>query len=402
MKNYNSDIVIAGSGLTGLCLANVLSSFGYKITIVDKQSLDSKSIEKNDFRTTAISEGSKNILDQHNLWKKISNYANPINKIKIFDRTENNKIDFINSNKTQYLGYIIENRLLKKFFLDKIKKNKKINIIGNIELINIASFNDYIEVISNKQKIRAKLLIAADGKFGPIKNLSKISRFEKKYSHGALVANISHSKCLDNVAYEIFKKQGPLAILPMQNNNKNIFKSSIIWSLKKPLINSFSDPVYIKSALEQNIEQYTGKILSINNKKTFKLSAHLNSKFYDYRLVFVGDSAHSVHPIAGQGWNLGIRDIQNLYCAIKEASYLGLDIGMESVLKNYNNKSFYDAFLLYQITDKLNSAFLNDSIVLKGFRKIGLDFINRNSKVNDLISSYAMGKQLNFFSFLRN
>ena len=87
MKNYNSEILIAGSGLTGLCLANVLSSLGYKITIIDKQIIDQKSIEKSDFRTTAISEGSKKILDNHNLWKKMSIYAHPVNKIKIFDRS---------------------------------------------------------------------------------------------------------------------------------------------------------------------------------------------------------------------------------------------------------------------------------------------------------------------------
>ena len=402
MKNYNSEILIVGSGLTGLCLANVLSSLGYRITIIDKRIIDQKTIEKSDFRTTAISEGSKKILDTHNLWKKMSVYAHPIKKIKIFDRSEDNKIDFINPKKGQYLGYIIENRFLKNIFLNAIKSSKNINIISNFELINIETNEDYIEAISKDKKIKARLIIAADGKNGPIKNLSKISRYEKKYNHGALVVNIDHSKNLNNVAYEIFKKDGPLAVLPMQNKNKKIFKSSVIWSLKKPLINSFSDPMYIKPALEQNIGGYIGEVLNINDQKIFNLSAHLNSKFYDKRLVFVGDSAHSVHPIAGQGWNLGIRDIENLHTSIEEATQLGLDIGTNSVLKKYNNKSFYDAFLLYQITDKINSIFLNEGRFLKGCRQAGINFIDRNLKINELISSYAMGNQLNFFSLPRN
>jgi len=402
MKNYNSEILIVGSGLTGLCLANVLSSLGYRITIIDKQIIDQKTIEKSDFRTTAISEGSKKILDTHNLWKKMSVYAHPIKKIKIFDRSEENKIDFINPKKSQYLGYIIENRFLKNIFLNTIMSSKNINIISNFELINIETSEDYIEAISKDKKINAKLIIAADGKYGPIKNLSKISRYEKSYNHGALVVNINHSKSLNNVAYEIFKKDGPLAVLPMQNKNKKIFKSSVIWSLKKPLINSFSDPIYIKSALEKNIGKYIGEVLKTNDQKIFNLSAHLNSKFYDKRLAFVGDSAHSVHPIAGQGWNLGIRDIENLRTSIEEATQLGLDIGTDSVLKNYNNKSFYDAFLVYQITDKINSIFLNEGKILKGFRQVGINFIDRNLKINEFISSYAMGNQLNFFSLLRN
>jgi len=332
----------------------------------------------------------------------MSVYAHPIKKIKIFDRSEENKIDFINPKKSQYLGYIIENRFLKNIFLNTIMSSKNINIISNFELINIETSEDYIEAISKDKKINAKLIIAADGKYGPIKNLSKISRYEKSYNHGALVVNINHSKSLNNVAYEIFKKDGPLAVLPMQNKNKKIFKSSVIWSLKKPLINSFSDPIYIKSALEKNIGKYIGEVLKTNDQKIFNLSAHLNSKFYDKRLAFVGDSAHSVHPIAGQGWNLGIRDIENLRTSIEEATQLGLDIGTDSVLKNYNNKSFYDAFLVYQITDKINSIFLNEGKILKGFRQVGINFIDRNLKINEFISSYAMGNQLNFFSLLRN
>jgi 2-polyprenyl-6-methoxyphenol hydroxylase-like FAD-dependent oxidoreductase len=117
----------------------------------------------------------------------------------------------------------------------------------------------------------------------------------------------------------------------------------------------------------------------------------LNSKFYEERLVYVGDSAHSLHPIAGQGWNLGVRDVKNLLRAIQKAKELGLDIGSEIVCKNYHDLTFGDAYSLYQITDKLNSIFLDEKKIPNFFRTIGFSLINGNKKIKKQITNYAMG-----------
>ena len=403
MKNFNADIVIIGAGLTGLCSASILSILGYKIVLIDKNKISFNHFKKSDFRTTAVSEGSKNLLNKYGLWKNIKPHAQPIKKIKIFDRKSSNKIDFSNPYKKEYLGYIIENKFLKNVFLKKIISNKKIIIKDEINVQSLDYDESSITVHSSNFSIKSKLLIAADGKMSPIRNFSKMTIFEKKYNHNAMVLNLCHSKNLNNFAYEIFTKNGPLAILPMTKNNKGNYRSSVIWSQRENVTrNIYQNNKNLLSIVNERLYKYVGEVFSINDKKIFQLSAHINSSFYNHRLVFVGDSAHSVHPIAGQGWNLGLRDINNLHNALNEANELGLDPGNNFILKKYNNNSFYDAFLLYQITDKLNYIFLKENFALKKLRQIGIDFVDKNKTINSLISSYAMGKNLNFPSFFMN
>ena len=132
----------------------------------------------------------------------------------------------------------------------------------------------------------------------------------------------------------------------------------------------------------------------IEEKKSFDLSAHINSYLYSDRLVYIGDAAHSIHPIAGQGWNLGVRDIINLLSSIDKGTELGLDIGSKYVCKQYHDKSFQDAFTLYQITDKLNIIFLLENSFIQAIRNFGFNYINYNSSLNNFISSFAMSKKI--------
>ena len=128
----------------------------------------------------------------------------------------------------------------------------------------------------------------------------------------------------------------------------------------------------LKELLEEKIIDFTGKITNINDVKEFNLSAHLNYRFYDKRVMYLGDSAHSIHPIAGQGWNIGVRDIENCLKVLIESEALGQDFGNEFNCKKFDNLCFYDAFALYQITDKLNSVFINDKFVIKKLRSLVL------------------------------
>ena len=121
------------------------------------------------------------------------------------------------------------------------------------------------------------------------------------------------------------------------------------------------------------------------------MSAHINTKFYDQRLIYIGDSAHSIHPIAGQGWNLGVRDVKNLLEVLENAKRLGLDLGNSFTCKQYHDKSFYDSLILYQITDKFNSVFLDEKNISKALRDIGFTFIEKNKKLKNFITNFAMG-----------
>jgi 2-octaprenyl-6-methoxyphenol hydroxylase len=208
-----------------------------------------------------------------------------------------------------------------------------------------------------------------------------------------LVVNFSHEKKHNNIAYEVFYNTGPLAILPMMSTSKKNFSSSMIWSHTKEYSDALNelDENIRKEIIQEKILRYSGNLIKIFDVKKFNLSAHLNSKFFEKRLVYIGDAAHSIHPIAGQGWNLGVRDIKKLLLVINKNLNLGLDIGTEEVCSSYNNLAYNDAYSLFQITDKLNYIFLNESNMAKVLRKVGFKAIEKNLKLKNFISNYAMG-----------
>ena len=359
MKEISCDILIIGGGLTGLLSASALFSLNKKIVLVDQKPLLYQQKKHSDFRTTAISEGSKIFLDQIGIWKKLNKFVEPINTIRVEDRKKSNNINFKNLNNTNFLGYIIKNSILKNILIKFLKNKKNIVLLENKKLNNIFKDSNNIFSIFNDLKINSALIIAADGKNSSVRKILKTPIYSKNYKHSALVVNFEHMLNHNNCAHELFYNSGPLAILPMQKRFNN-FCSSMIWSNEKKFNNSLIrlDKELVTKIIEEKIINYVGKIIKINSIQNFNLSAHLNKSFYDNRLIYVGDSAHSIHPIAGQGWNLGIRDIRNIFEILNQHMKLGLDLGHESVCKKYNDASFYDAYVMFQATDKLNFIFL--------------------------------------------
>ena len=266
-------------------------------------------------------------------------------------------------------------------------------MIKNFSLKGICHGDNSVNATFKDLSISASLLIAADGKKSSISNLFKSKKIFKEYGHSALVLNILHKKNHFNTAHEIFFNSGPLAILPMKKTNKKLFSSSIIWSGKDPHFSPelISNKQIMRELLQEKIFKYVGEISSIVGIEKFPLSAHINNKFYEKRTIYIGDSAHSIHPIAGQGWNLGVKDIENCFLVLKEANRLGLDMGESYFNKKYNDKSYFDAFSLFQITDKLNSIFLKDGLMANSLRKNGFKIIEKNKFIKKYITNYAMG-----------
>ena len=393
MKEILTDILIVGGGLTGLLAALSLSTNDNQIVLIDRYDFANLSKENTDLRTTAISEGSKNFFEKIKIWQKINKHSEKIKYIDVFDRNKSSKINFYNNKKQNYLGYVIKNTILKSEIIKVLKTKKNIKLIKKDKLKKIQYNENKIEILTNQYKIKPSILLAADGKNSSVRNIVKTNQFKKNYNHSAIVTNFSHTQNHNNTAYEIFYKTGPLAILPMKSSSKSLFSSSLIWSNEKNYVDSFintTPDIQIK-ILQEKIFDYVGDIKEVYNVKVFNLSAHLNSKFYEPRLVYLGDAAHSMHPIAGQGWNLGVRDVKNISNVICNAQKLGLDLGTQAVCKQYHDLSFNDAYTLFQVTDKLNSIFLNNNLIFRNLRQTGFDLINKNLNIKKIISNYAMG-----------
>jgi len=389
MKEFNTDVLIVGSGLVGLVAAHSLSNLNYNVILVDKKQLNNSKNSFKDIRTVAVSEGSKIFLENLSLWRFLNNYVEPIKTIKVYDRFSSNKILFNNQDKNKKLGYVIENNKFSKILINQLLKYKKTKVLHSFDLVDIKYNNKGIRAFSDKIVINSKLIVAADGKKSKIKKIVGNKTFKKNYNESALVLNFFHEKKLNKTAYEIFYKTGPLAILPMKSP-KGFFQSTIIWSnddkfLKKLV--SLED-FFIKSFIEEKIGKIIGKINKINSIQIFPLSAHINDSFINKQLIYVGDAAHSIHPIAGQGWNLGVNDVKNLYGLSKNKK---IDIGSDLFCRMYNDNCYHKAFQLFQITDKLNSHFLNSGSIYRHLSNMGFSFIEKNQSLKNKITKYAMG-----------
>ena len=397
MKKLKCEILIIGGGLIGLVTAYSLALLGYKIIVVEKiLNLKSSTFKKDifpDTRTTAISEGSKQFLEKINMWNSIKSYAQQIKFINVFDRKLSSKINFYNQNLNHNLGYIVKNNLIVEKFLSKFRILKNINFFNGLTLQKIRYKDDSIIGVFDNILIYSKLIIAADGKKSFVRDISNTKCYYKEYKEKALVVNFAHELNHNNIAYEIFLKSGPLALLPMKERFGKCYSSSLIWSHNKKFVDSLvisSEKDFI-SVLEEQLYPVTGNIKKIYTKQAFQLSSHINSKFYSKKIIFIGDAAHSIHPIAGQGWNLGLRDIKNLYKISKEFKELGLEVGSLNFCKKYHNECFYDAYRMYNITDKLNYLFMRDSQIINLLRAAGFEFIEKNNFLKKNISNFAMG-----------
>ena len=391
MKEIKSNICIIGGGLIGAATAYALSKLDKNVVVLEKKAkFNHKKIL--DKRTTAISEGTKRFLDEINVWENINKYAEPIKKIQIIDRDQLNKIYFDNQRRKSNLGYIVKNEIILDCLYRKLQKQKNVNIFNNVNLKDIFYKNDRIVIKQNNFFVNTNLLLAIDGKDSYIKKIFKTPTFNKDYKKKAIVINFYHSKNHHNTAYEFFFKNGPLAILPMQKD-KNEFQSSIVWTNTNEFINNLLslDDNKIISLLNEKIKGSVGEITKIITKQTFPLKAHINSKFYEKRIIYLGDSAHSFHPIAGQGWNLGMQDLESFYNLVKKYNSLGLELGDEIFCKEFQKDNFFKAYRLYQITDKVDSIFKLDNTIFNNARFSAINLIEKSKKLKNRISDFAMG-----------
>ena len=391
MKEIESNINIVGGGLIGAASAYALSKLGIKVVILEQNAkFNQKKIL--DKRTTAISEGTKKFLDKINIWKEIKHYAEPIKKIQIIDRNHSNKIHFDNIRRKSNLGYIVKNEFILSSLYKKLKEQKNVRIFNKMLIKDIFYENDRIITKQNDFFINSNLLLASDGKNSSIRKIFKTPIYNKNYNKKAIVINFCHSQNHQNTAFEYFFENGPLAILPMQKNN-NEFQSSIVWTNTEKFVNSLIslDDNQLISILNEKIDGSIGEIKKIITKQTFPLTAHLNTKFFEKRIVYLGDSAHSFHPIAGQGWNLGMQDVESFYNLVKKFNLLGLELGDQIFCKEFHKDNYYKAYRLFQITDKVDSIFKFDNLTFKHARFSAINLIEKSKRLKNKISDFAMG-----------
>ncbi len=387
------DIAIVGSGLTGTVASLTFAQLGYKVALIDPISFSELKSQNYDTRTTALSKKAKSFLDNIKLWKQIKPHTCMIKNILVNDGTSSENIFFKKlekSSSSNALGYMIKNKLLSKVLIKAVLKTNNIIKFDT----KVKSFFRESKVVSlnldNKIKIICNLLIGADGKNSFIRKMAGISFKKKCYKQKAFIFNVKHQKSHNYLATENFLEQGPLASLPIIHNASNLY-SSIVWSCNHPFY--FKIMKFEKSEIEHILNKYLsdfyGKFKIISEIKNWDLSLIKADKYFDHRLLLLGDSAHSIHPLAGQGFNLTLRGIENLYKIAKDNRVKRDELGNFKNLRLYNNKQYIDSLSIIFATDKLNFLFSNSNFFLKNVRKIGLFAFNRSKLLKNFFKNYA-------------
>ena len=386
-KKHN--VIIIGSGLVGMILALSLAKKKISVTIIEKNK-KSKLLNINDLRTSAISQGSSRILSDLKVWDKLKSKAQEINSILVKDGKKS-KINFDSKSTSEGpLGFIIENKILKEFIFKEIMKSKFIKFFYDVKINEIDNKNEQIiKLKTDKGVLESSLLVGADGRYSKIRELSNLKYSYKDYNQKALVFNIFHQNSHNSSAVEYFFPSGPLALLPMKNKNKKM--SSVVWTIENSEQIKLKKKEKFVEEFEKKYNHHFGKIKFISTPIEYNLNVFYCYKYFTNRIVLVGDACQAIHPIAGQGLNLGIRDALTLADTLEQGKNLGLDLGDNFLLKKYSRKRMIDKNLLVQSTHNLNKLFSNNLLFLSILRKLGMRIFNKSSFLKKQSMLFAMG-----------
>ncbi|MDX5496722.1 MULTISPECIES: 2-octaprenyl-6-methoxyphenyl hydroxylase [unclassified Wolbachia] len=379
----NYDVIISGGGLLGLITAIGLSCDSVSVAVIEKNSLP-RVVDDN--RAFAISQGSKKILEKLGIWQFIESEAEPILDICILDAVTvhyNHKMVG-----EEPMGYVINNATI----WNAINNNflNKLNIYSPHSYKTIACDSGYVEVIlDNNQELISSLLICAEGKNSKLPELFSIPTAKFDYKQSSIVFNVKHELHHQNLAVERFFPGGPFAILPIKDG----YTSSIVWTEKSgisKMLMDLSEEEFIIE-LKKRFGSYLGKIKLEGERKLYPLSFVFAKKLYKGRVLLIGDAAHSIHPVAGQGLNLGIRDVESIIKHVVAAKASGIDVGSSYLLKKISRNRYFDNFTMALATDGLNRMFSNRIFCAKALRNLGLIAVENSNFLKKRFIRHAMG-----------
>jgi 2-octaprenyl-6-methoxyphenol hydroxylase len=394
--DYTSDVAIVGAGLNGLTLSIALENSKLKVIIIDSKALQKDRFLKEKFngRAYALAKASQNLFNAINLWKSLDSSAQPILDIMVTDgRLETGPSGFFmhfNHKKLgdQPLGYTIEDRHLKEVLNNNVNDTKNVKIVS--ETVTDWKIEDSVSHIylENGDIIKSKVILACDGQNSKMAKNAGISATHKDYGQHAIVTSVEHEYDHKSTAYQFFMPNGPLAILPLSRN-----RSSIVWVLPNTLASSVSRlrKEAFTEAFKPVFGDFLGKIKIIGKRFSYPLSSIIADDLIAERLVLVGDSAHSIHPIAGQGFNQGLRDVATIAEVLTDARRRGEDIGASHVLERYANWRRFDSKILSKSTDFFNSLFSNDNSYSRLGRGLGMNIINKTPVLHKFFMREAAG-----------
>ena len=383
----NKNITITGCGLSGMISALTLAKNNIPSTIIERKSSKDKDFFS-DIRTTALTDSTRKFFEKIGIWDSISGFVGPINDIYVVDNKSPEMLHFASSelDNGEIMGYLIQNTDFKKILYELVSANKLINVIQNCsyEITNNTVDSCNLTLNGSKEH-KSDLLIVCDGRHSIARQQFFSSNVEKIYDLCAFTFIVHHEKPHEGTAIEHFMPTGPFAILPLKDQKR----SSIVWTVDadmKDLLENLPKDEF-KEIVQDNFGEFLGEIEIEGKVAGFPLKAYETDKYYNKRIVLMADTAHVIHPLAGQGLNQGIKDIS---CFINLLSEFGIN---DSMLEQYQTLRKTDNSNMLEITDTINAVFSNKSKIFQATRSLGFQAIEKVPPFKKLLIKYAMGRR---------
>ncbi len=398
----NHDVIIIGGGLVGMTLALALDAHGVTSAVVDAANLDATLTAAFDGRASAVASASAGMFRAIGLGAMIDDQSCAIHRIRVSDGIQVKPLvfDALESDGAGgALGYMIENRHLRAHLLAAGRAAAGIALHAPATAAHIDRGADGVTVtLGDGTVLTAPLLVAADGRRSKIRDGAGIAVARWSYPQTAIVTMIEHTVSHDHTAFELFYPTGPFAILPMLASNEaggdGANRSAIVWTVENPAAAGTLKlgPRALAAEIEKRIGGLLGTVTVIAPAASYPLGYHHAAAYTAERMVLIGDAAHGIHPIAGQGLNMGLRDVAALTEVLVDAARLGLDLGAPAVTARYSAWRRLDNSMVGAVTDGLNRLFALPGAAPAAARRFGLAAVERIPALKRRFMAEARGE----------
>ncbi|MEO9900146.1 UbiH/UbiF/VisC/COQ6 family ubiquinone biosynthesis hydroxylase [Nisaea sp.] len=406
MKNNLCDALIIGGGLSGISAALALDASGLTVTVIDRVAVETHTAAGHDGRTTAISQSSKRMLVRLGVWDALPEAPSAIEDIRVQEGGSPLFLQFDHEDAgPEPMGFILDNGSLKAGLYRAAATRPNITIVSPASVEHLQRNGESATaILADGRRITAGLAVAADGRTSPTRRAAGLRTTELSYGQTAITCTVRHKQPHEHVAFEHFRPAGPFAMLPLNDAADGSHQSCLVWSERTTAANALmklNDGEFDQEMLTA-FGETLGHLHVTGRRWAYPLGLIHAERYIDQRLVLVGDAAHGIHPIAGQGFNLGLRDIAALADTVTDARRIGLDFGSASVLEKYQRWRRFDVMTMIAATDGLNRLFSNDSAGIRLLRDAGLGLVQRIGPLKRAFMRGAMGTAGNLPRLMQN
>ena len=405
MEGPPFDLAVVGAGLNGSLLAVAAGAAGLETALIDRMPLSTLTEAGFDGRTTAVAYTSQRLYAALGLWDELVPHAEPIRDIRISDSGHDGRASplFLHFDHREAadegsepapMGWIVENRFLRAALLRRLETLPHVELVSPGEVADTERTLDRATLsLKSGRRIATRLIASAEGRLGAMREEAGIGAQSWSYGQIAIVLVAHHERPHRGVAQEKFLPGGPFAILPMTDGPDGSHRSSIVWTERTDIARRLLelDDARFQAEFARRFGDHLGRVGAAGRRWSYPLRLVHAHRYVDTRLVLVGDAAHGIHPIAGQGYNLGVRDIAALVEVLVDARRLGLDVGAADTLERFAQWRRTDNFAMVASTDLLTWLFSNDVKPLRLARDIGLAAVNRVPPLRRFFVRHAMG-----------